>query len=260
VARIRSIKPELPSSKKLARASIEARYTLVLLITQADDEGFVLAEPRQLLGALYPHDDQVSSADLQRWIDELVAVNSLVVRETTEGARVLQLVGWHEHQAVKNPGKPKISPTLRPLSVESTETHPKTSGAEVRRFGGSEDGYSEVGDGRVEAGIGGVFVDEGQKAAYLAYRKAHRMPDGFDATLRSLHNPETGGVGYEWQVIGRALVEMRGASADFSAAIARGFCRRLLQAPPPAAPTDRDQFRREAIAEARRIQASLEVA
>ena len=85
--------------------------------------------------------------------------------------------------------------------------------------------------------IGGALAErfEGQaREAYLAYRRAHRMPDGLDATLRAAHQPPTGGAGYDWPVIGAALVEMRGASVDFNAAALRGFCRKLVSGDAPA--------------------------
>ncbi len=248
--RIRSIKPELPSSKKLARVSRDARYTLMLLVTQADDEGFVLAESRQLLGALYPHDEDVTPELLNHWIDELASINSVAIRETTEGARVLQLVGWHEHQMVKHPGKPKISPRLLPVSPDSPASEWRNVVAEVRKFGDSEEGYSDVVVGAVSGGCAERFEDAAHRAAYDAYRRKHRMPDGFDATLVSVHEPPSGGEAFAWPIIGQSLVEMRGASADFSAAALRAFCRRLLRGdlPPAGSDTDRASARRRALA------------
>lgn len=231
MARIRSIKPELATSRKLARAPIEARYTLVLLITQADDEGFVFAEPRQLLGALYPHDESVTPDALESWIMALVKCQSIVLRWTSEGARVIQLLGWAEHQAVKNPGKPKISPLLLPLSVDSTETRQKTSIAEVvlSEVGGSEvgRGKTEVSEASPSADLSENFPDPEHRSAYLAYRRSHRMPDGLDATLRSLHAPMTGGAPLSWPAIGAALVHMRGVAAAFSPNAVAGFARNL---------------------------------
>ena len=165
MARIRSLKPELPSSRKLAAAPIEARYTFILLISQADDEGFVRAEPRQLLGALYPHDEAVTPDDLEAWILALTRVNSIRLRWTGDGARVIQVLGWTEHQSIKQAGKPKISPTLLPFSADSSEkirrvipefptSDPQKLYAEVvvvggtssdiRIFGGSEDGAADA--------------------------------------------------------------------------------------------------------------------
>jgi hypothetical protein len=73
MARIRTIKPELPSDPSLAKCSREARLAFTYLITQSDDYGFIPAAPRQLVGALFPHDDDLTPADLGRWINELVA-------------------------------------------------------------------------------------------------------------------------------------------------------------------------------------------
>jgi hypothetical protein len=256
MARIRSIKPELPSSRKMAGAPIPARYTFILLISQADDEGFVRAEPRQLLGNLYPHDESVTPDDLERWILDLVRVKSIRLRWTTDGARVIQVLGWEEHQVIKNPGKPKISPTLLPVSENSTEEIRQVSvesgGAEVRRFGGSEVGGSEGGeseDGAAGAtspatssvvrlvalgdGLAHEFADETHRAAYVAYRKTHRMPDGMDAVLRTANH---GGMGTHaplaWEVMGAALVAMRALQVDFSQNALHGFARRVGEAPP----------------------------
>jgi hypothetical protein len=57
--RIRTIKPELPADVKLASVSRDARLTFIYAITQSDDLGFIAGSPRQLMGALYPLDDDV---------------------------------------------------------------------------------------------------------------------------------------------------------------------------------------------------------
>jgi hypothetical protein len=113
MARIRTIKPEIASSVTLSSVSIPARLTFVLLITQSDDDGYVLATPRQLLGVLFPHDGNVSEGTLGGWIDELVAVDAIRRRETTAGAPVLQIVNWFKHQKIDHPSrKPGIKQVL----------------------------------------------------------------------------------------------------------------------------------------------------
>lgn len=79
-------------------------------------------------------------------------------------------------------------------------------------------------------GCADVFDEPRHRAAYLAYRAAHRMPDGFDATLRSVHEPATGGARFDWPTIGGALLDMRGVAASFSPVALRGFCRKLAEA------------------------------
>jgi hypothetical protein len=113
--RIRTVKPELATDVKLARVSRDARYTFVLLITQADDEGLVAGSLRQLLGTLYPHDDGVSGAMLLHWLEELVEVGIVRWRATRDGAPVVELVNWQRHQRVDHKGRSQLATELVPV-------------------------------------------------------------------------------------------------------------------------------------------------
>lgn len=115
--RIRTIKPELPQDVKLASCSRDARYTFVLLITQADDEGFIPGAHRQLLGLLYPHDEDVTAARLIEWVEELVGIGAIRWRATVDGAPILEIVNWSKHQRVDNKGKSLLSHLLQPLAA-----------------------------------------------------------------------------------------------------------------------------------------------
>lgn len=115
MARIRTIKPEFASDVKLATVSRHARLTFVLLITQADDEGLVAAAHRQLLGQLYPHDEDVTSAMLLEWVEELVAAGVVRWRATNDGAPVIELVNWSKHQRVDNKSRSQLSAMLAPF-------------------------------------------------------------------------------------------------------------------------------------------------
>jgi len=63
----------------------------VLCITQADDDGWLRAEPREALASLYPHDRDVTSERLEGWLGELVAGGFLRERRTMDDARVLEI-------------------------------------------------------------------------------------------------------------------------------------------------------------------------
>ena len=155
MARIRSIKPEFPADEKLATVSRDARLTFVLLMTQADDEGLILASPRQLLGLLYPFDDTVTPQMLRGWIDELVAAAERVRwRKTTGGAPVLELPNWKKHQKIDKPTPSKIRPLLAPLAGDST--NPPREGSEDPAT--SPPLKAEVGAGS-GSGVGGGEVD-----------------------------------------------------------------------------------------------------
>jgi hypothetical protein len=118
MARIRSLKPETPADKGLAAHPIEARYTFFLIIARADDYGLMLAEPRQLLGELYPHDEEITAGRLMCWVEMLVQGGHLRWRLTRDGARVLEVVNWEEHQKVKSPGQPLLQKRLIALGEE----------------------------------------------------------------------------------------------------------------------------------------------
>lgn len=127
MARIRSLKPELPSDKKLASVPIDVRYTFVLILSRADDYGLLLAEPRQLLGELYPHDDLTPKCVLN-WIQILVQNGFLRWRETTDGARIIEVCNWKKHQKIRDPGKPLLRNRLRPVEKQSAEIPRSLSG------------------------------------------------------------------------------------------------------------------------------------
>ncbi len=129
--RIRTIKPEIASDVKLASLSIAARYTFVLLISQADDEGLIAGAHRQLLGALYPHDDTVTPAQLLAWVEELVTVGLLRWRTTRDGAPVVEIANWNKHQRVDNKGRSQLTTVLVPLA-EDAETFAESRGESPR--------------------------------------------------------------------------------------------------------------------------------
>jgi hypothetical protein len=112
MARIRTIKPELPSDPSLAKCSRDARLTFTYLITQSDDYGFVPAAPRQIVGMLFPHDDDLTPQDVGRWINELVGVGLCAWVWTTDGLPLVQLMGWESHQRIDNRRKAVLSARL----------------------------------------------------------------------------------------------------------------------------------------------------
>jgi len=120
MARIRTIKPELPHDAGLARVSREARYTFLLLLTQADDQGFFRACPRTLVGELYPHDEDVSEVIVVGWLDALLRNGQLRCWGTTDGL-VGEIVNFTKHQRVDHPSRS----FLASLSREPRESFAK---------------------------------------------------------------------------------------------------------------------------------------
>ena len=73
MARIRSIKPELPQSESMGNVSRDARLTFVQLFTLADDEGRLRGNSRMLASLLFPYDDGedghvlTTAKDVEAW-------------------------------------------------------------------------------------------------------------------------------------------------------------------------------------------------
>lgn len=132
MARIRTIKPEMPGSATLARCSRDARLLFVWLITDADDVGRVAGSAKRLAGSLYPHDGDVSEADVNRWVAELEAVD-LLSSYWVKGVRYLALSGWSEHQRINKPTPSRLPPpdNADPTPPESPGEVPEESAASM---------------------------------------------------------------------------------------------------------------------------------
>jgi hypothetical protein len=154
MARIRSLKPELADDAKLAGVSISARYSFVLLISKADDDGLIPGAHRQLLGLLYPHNEDVTVARLLEWLEELVAIGVVRWRVTRDRVPVVELVNWSKHQRIDNKGRNTLRGMLLdaddPAAVSSDSRNLAESRgesprlAESRRLEGDRDREKEV--------------------------------------------------------------------------------------------------------------------
>lgn len=112
MTRIRSIKPEIVDDAKLAALPRDARLTFVYLITQADNYGYVLAAPRKILGALFPHDTDVTIEKLGDWLTALADIDLIRLRQTRDGTPVVELANWGKHQKLDKRGKDVIGAML----------------------------------------------------------------------------------------------------------------------------------------------------
>lgn len=113
MARIRSIKPELPQSESMGNVSRDARLTFILLWTLSDDEGRLRGNSRMLASLLFPYDDDVPSL-IDSWMMELES-EGCIVRYKVEGQSYVQICNWLIHQKIDKPSRSKI-----PEFVESS--------------------------------------------------------------------------------------------------------------------------------------------
>jgi hypothetical protein len=118
--RIRTIKPEAFRSPTMRRLSIPARYVLLGLLTEADDEGRFVASSKALAGALFPHDDDVTGARFEKWFHEIVSQpDPTVVVYSVDGVRYGYFPKWWEHQKISHPtlSRLPIPPGITPENL-----------------------------------------------------------------------------------------------------------------------------------------------
>lgn len=114
MARIRTIKPELPQSETIGRLSRDARLLFIQLFTIADDAGRARAASRLLASLLYPYDEDAGGL-IDGWLKELEARNA-IRRYEVDGSQYLEIVKWLEHQKIDRP-----SPSRLPACRERSE-------------------------------------------------------------------------------------------------------------------------------------------
>ena len=176
MARIRSIKPELRTSLTAAQWPREVRYFWVLLWGYLDDHGYGVDEPRLIKPDCFPLDDDLTTSDIDKWLDIFVHSGSLCRFTAADGRRYLHAVNWAEHQRPQHPAVPRFPACSRTshethmnVSGESHETFPSVSGTPPEIPGQPASGESheslhvppegltpEQGAGSREQGGGGV--------------------------------------------------------------------------------------------------------
>jgi hypothetical protein len=108
VARIRTIKPSFWESQTIAAMSRDARLLALALISMSDDQGRFVATPAKIMGHAYPHDDNVSTAQVKRWLDEVTKRRDpdeppFAVLYEVDGCRYGWLPKWRNHQRISKP-------------------------------------------------------------------------------------------------------------------------------------------------------------
>lgn len=99
--RIRSLKPEAWQDERIGALSRDARLLFVGLITMADDEGRLRAQPAMIIGHVYPW-DEITLKQLAAWLAEIEA-QRLIERYEIDGRPYIALRNWKRHQRINRP-------------------------------------------------------------------------------------------------------------------------------------------------------------
>ncbi len=104
--RIRTIKPEFWSHPILSRLPDETRLAAIGLLNIADDEGYLLADPKLIRSQLWPFDEDSTKA--RRTIAQLSEVLYLELREHPTHGTIGLIVNFTKHQRVDRPNPSKL--------------------------------------------------------------------------------------------------------------------------------------------------------
>lgn len=126
MARIRSVKPSLRTSRVVAQWKFEIRYFWVLLWGYLDDKGRGLDLPKAIAGDCFPLDDKITAAVIGRWLNVMATTkieedkDPPLCRYEVGGRRYLHSVYWDEHQRPNRPS-PSTHPPC-PIHERLTES------------------------------------------------------------------------------------------------------------------------------------------
>jgi hypothetical protein len=126
--RIRTLKPEVFQHRKVGRLSIHARWLWLALLTHADDEGRLVADPGQLRITAFPYDRDITDEQVDHLIGEISATG-LVRFYEVDGVPYACFPSWCDHQKIDHPSRSKLP---EPQGYEDSPS-PRESSASTRR-------------------------------------------------------------------------------------------------------------------------------
>ena len=117
MARIRSLKPEALQHRKVGRLSDRAFRLWVGMLTQADDEGRLVADPEHFRVVCFGYNLRVKTSQVVAAMAELFA-SGLIRLYQVNGTRYADFPSWQDHQVVNKP-----SPSFLPRYDASDAIH-----------------------------------------------------------------------------------------------------------------------------------------
>ncbi|HEV2928407.1 MAG TPA: hypothetical protein VGW74_06930 [Propionibacteriaceae bacterium] len=190
MARIRSVHPDICQDLVLCEVSARAERTFVRLWTHLDDEGRCVDHPKLIKAALYPLHDEMTAAEVDADIWELIE-HGLLLRYEADGKKVVAAKpeAWKNRQKPKHPTPSKLpeppadyTPPSRPTGTASPQavaTSPTPTPNGAKPHPGFTPAYPETGESVPES-LHGVLVGGG---AVVGGGEGGRAPERSGPTL-----------------------------------------------------------------------------
>nr|DAL53607.1 MAG TPA_asm: replisome organizer [Bacteriophage sp.] len=107
MARKRMIDPGIWQSEDFSKLSTLAKLVFIGLFSLADDEGRGRSNPVYLKSTLFPYEEGIRSADIDKTLSE-ISSNMSVIFYTCDGSSYYSLYNWNTWQKIDRPSESKI--------------------------------------------------------------------------------------------------------------------------------------------------------
>lgn len=107
MARKRMIDPSIWQSEDFSKLSTLAKLVFIGLFSLADDEGRGRCNPVYLKSTLFPYEEDIRSADIDKTLSE-ISSNMSVIFYTCDGSSYYSLYNWNTWQKIDKPSQSKI--------------------------------------------------------------------------------------------------------------------------------------------------------
>lgn len=109
MARIRTIKPEVCTSRVVAKMTLRAQLLWERMWMFCDDDGRMDYHPSILKGQAFPLVEEMTADVIDSCIKELEEHRLIIIYDVGERTYI-QVRSWAEHQRIKNPTESKLPP------------------------------------------------------------------------------------------------------------------------------------------------------
>lgn len=96
----RMIDASLWQNEKFTRMPLGAQMLQIGIITHADDQGRTKANPSFLRNQIFPDNEEITNADIQKWLG-LMAKNGTILVYTVDEKQYAQLLNWWKYQSLQ---------------------------------------------------------------------------------------------------------------------------------------------------------------
>ena len=107
MARKRMIDPNIWQSEDFSRLSTLAKLVFIGLFSLADDEGRGRCNPVYLKSTIFPYEEGIRSADIDKTLSE-ISSNMSVVFYSCDGSNYYSLYNWNTWQKIDKPSESKL--------------------------------------------------------------------------------------------------------------------------------------------------------